>query len=209
MRAPRVDRGVGNTQRGVFMHKAIFFGALASLLIASPSFAADGLDYNYIEGGYVNTSFDRDSTFGIDVDGDGVALQGAFAITPKLHAYGEYTNQDFDFDLHVQTFETGLGLNWSVAPNVDLIGRAGFARSEVRHFGHDNGFALQAGVRAGLGARFELEGLVHYVDLDDSGDDTTFRGLGRYSFTDNFSVSAGAELDSDVTTWIVSARYSF
>lgn len=190
------------------MHKVLVLGTVAALGMAGQAVAQEGLSYSYIEADYLNTNLDRDSTFGVKVDGDGFGLQGGLAFTPFLHGYVEYTDQDFDFDIGIKTWEVGLGGNWSVAPNVDLFGRAAYSSADA-DVADDSGYALQAGVRALVGSAFELEGLIHYTDLNDFGNNTTFRATGRYWFNDSIAVTAGAELDSDETIYIVGARYSF
>ncbi|HVX90287.1 MAG TPA: hypothetical protein VHC20_01480 [Candidatus Paceibacterota bacterium] len=50
---------------------------------------------------------------------------------------------------------------------------------------------------------------MHYIDLGDLGDNTSLRATARYAFTGNCSASAGAELDSDTTIWLIGSRYNF
>jgi hypothetical protein len=186
--------------------------AVAALVMAGQAYAQapaqNGISYNYLEADYLSTDFDRDTFGGVKVDGDGFGIQGAIAFGDLLHGYVEYTDQDFDFGLSLKTYEVGLGAAWTVAPNVSLFGRLAYAKNDADVI-DDDGYALQAGVRALVGTGFELEGAIHYTDLSDFGDNTTFRALGRYWFTPNVALSAGVELDSDVKTWIVGARYSF
>lgn len=189
------------------MKKAVLLGTLVTLGGMAPAFAGNGFSYTYLEANYVNTEIDED-VFGADVDGDGFGLQAAVEFTPIVHAYAEYTNQDFDFDVSLDTLELGLGINWALSDKVDLIGRVGYANADADVVDED-GFALQAGFRGRIGERFELEGLAHYVDLGDIDDNVSFRVTGRYSFTESFAVSAGAEIDSDATIWLIGARYSF
>lgn len=184
------------------MHRSLWIGALALVGLSGQALAQEAISYSYLEADYLSTDYDD-----LDVDGDGFGVQGAIAFTPMLHGYVEYTNQDFDFDIGYETVEIGVGANWSVAPSVSVVGRLGYANAELESF-DDDGFALQGGVRAFVGTGFELEGLIHYVDFGD-GDNTSFRALGRYWFTPNFSAGVGAEIDSDVKTWLVGARYSF
>lgn len=186
--------------------------AVATLLMAGQAYAQapaqDGISYSYLEADYLSTDFDRDTFGGVKVDGDGFGIQGAVAFGNLLHGYVEYTDQDFDFDLSLKTWEVGLGAQWSVAPNVSLFGRLAYASADA-DIVDDDGYALQGGVRALVGTGFELEGAIHYTDLDDFGDNTTFRGMGRYWFTSNLALNVGVELDSDVKTWLVGVRYSF
>jgi hypothetical protein len=190
------------------MRKFLWIGTIAAVGLTGQALAQDAISYSYLEADYLSTDFDRDATFGVKVDGDGFGLQGAVAFGPMLHGYVEYTNQDFDFDLSIETVEVGIGGSWSVAENASIFGRAAYASGDVDFF-DDDGYALQAGVRALVSPALELEGLIHYTDIGDFGDNTTFRASGRYWFNPSIALTAGVELDSDVKIWMVGARYSF
>lgn len=191
------------------MRKTFLTGCVAALGLglAQSALAQNGAGYTYLEADFVATELDG-NVFGGDIDGDGLGLQGAFAITPRLHAYGEYSRQEFDFGIDLDTFELGIGVNHPIASNVDLIGRVGFASMDAEVV-DDTGFALQAGVRGLVAGNVQLEGLVHHVDLDDFGDSTSIRLNGRYFFTPNLAVGAGVELEDDSTIWMAGVRYSF
>lgn len=62
-------------------------GLLAALPFAAS--AADGLSYNYVEGGYVNT----DAKGG---DADGWGVKGSVAVHPNFHVFGDYSKQETD-----------------------------------------------------------------------------------------------------------------
>lgn len=196
-------------QTEYFVKNAFLLGTLATFGLTAPALAenSNALSYTYVEAGYVSTELD-DDVFGTDIDGDGFSLQGAVAFTPHIHAYAEYINQDFDFDVSIDTWEIGVGANWPLAKNLDVIGRLGFANADADVVDED-GFALQAGLRGRLGERFELEGLAHYVDLGDLDDNTSFRLTGRAFVTNAFAITAGAEFDSDAAIWTIGGRYTF
>src|SRR3954452_16030138 len=62
-----------------------------SLLAALPfaASAADGISYNYVEGGYAATNADVS-------DADGFAIRGSGAIAPNFHVFGDYSKQKTD-----------------------------------------------------------------------------------------------------------------
>src|SRR5918995_2684078 len=188
------------------MRKGIVLGSIAVLGLASQAYAADGFSYSFIEAGYISTDLD-DETLGFDVDGDGFALRGSVGFTDLLHGYVDYTNQDYDFGVSIDTWEVGIGASHSLNPNADLVGRLGYAKFDAGVL-DENGFALQAGVRGRVTDRFEVEGLVHYVDYGDEIDGTSFIANGRYFFTDEFAAGIGAELGNDATIWNVSLRHN-
>ena len=191
------------------MHKAFAFGALAALAFTGTAFAENGnggaMSYDYLEGQYISADYD-------DLPGsnpDGFGLAGSIGFSPMLHGYVDYDRLS-THGITIQGVELGLGLNYSVSSNVDLIGRVGFARAKVENFGSDNGFGVQAGVRARVVDNVELESLVHYTDFGGSGgDNTSVKLAGRYFFSPQFSAGIGVELDNDVKLWDAGFRWTF
>jgi hypothetical protein len=205
-------RDVGKAGAGFINHverrmrKSIVLGSLAALGLTGQAIAADGFSYSYLEAAYVSTDLDGD-VVGTNVDGDGFALKGSIAFSDMIHGYVDYSRQDFDF-VDIDSWEVGVGFNHALSSNLDLIGRAGYAKFDAEVV-DDDGFALQAGVRGRPADGFEIEGLIHYVDLSDSGDGTSAIVNGRYFFTDTFAAGAGVEFGNDATTWNVGLRYTF
>jgi hypothetical protein len=190
------------------MRKSIVLGSIAALGLTTSVFPADnGFSYSYLEAGFVKTDLD-DDVLGVDVDGDGFGIKGSIAFTDMLHGYVDYANQDYDFDVSIDSWELGIGLNHSLNANVDLIGRLGYTKFDADVV-DDDGFALQAGVRARPMDRVEVEGLLHYVDLDDAGDGTSAIINGRYFFHPQFAVGAGVEFGDDATIWNIGVRWNF
>src|SRR5690606_34696737 len=65
---------------------------LALALVATLPFAAnaaEGVSYNYVQGGYTATNTDG-------ADADGLGLDGSVAIAPNFHLFGGYSNQEID-----------------------------------------------------------------------------------------------------------------
>jgi hypothetical protein len=194
---------------GDFMYKVFAIAGLASLTLAGPAFADEPtpesvISYNYLEADYVNADFDGLS----GSNPDGLGLKGAIGFTPMLHGYLDYDRVTAS-GTTIQALELGVGLNYSLTSNVDLIGRLGYARGKVEGFGSDDGLGLQAGIRARPVANFEVDALVHYIDLDDAGDNTSLKLAGRYFFAPQFSFGAGVEIDDDLKLWNVGVRWTF
>lgn len=186
------------------MHKSIVLGSIAALSFAGQALAADeSFSYSYLEANYVSANVDN-----VSRNPDGFGVNGSIAFTPMIHGYLEYTNLNFD-GITLEGWEVGAGLNHTLNPMIDLIGRVAYVKADVEGPGDDDGFALQAGVRGRPAANFELEGLVHYVDLSDAGSNTSLRVDGRYFFLPQFAVGAGVEYDNDQTVWNVGVRWNF
>ena len=190
------------------MDKRVILGSIAALGLAGPALAQDGFSYSYVELGYVNTEIDDP-----DIDGDGFGLRGSLEVAPNLHVFTEYSDLEFDGNVDGSTFELGGGLNWALAPNVDLIGTLSYVRAELDPPGpgdlDDDGFALGLGLRGRVTDQIELTGRIEYVDLDDGGDDTGFGAGVRYYFTRQLAVGLDVDLDDDATAWMIGARYDF
>lgn len=189
------------------MRNRIILGSLAALGLAGPALAQGGFSYNFVELGYVNTEIDNP-----DIDGDGFGLRGSLAVSKNFHVFTEYADQDFDGNVDGKTFELGGGLNWALSPNLDLIATISYVRSEVdTPLGDfdDDGYGLGLGLRGRATGQLELTGGIRYVDLDDSGDNTSLRVGGRYFFTPQFAVGLDLDYDDDATSWVLGARYTF
>ena len=185
------------------MRKFLMLGAVAALSVAGQAMAQDAISYSYLEANYVTADID-----GVSGNPDGFGINGSIGFTPMLHGFVDYTNLDYN-GITVQGWEVGLGLNHSLTSMLDLVGRAAYLKADIEGPGSDDGLALQGGVRAHFTNNFEVDGLVHYTDLDDGGDNTSLRVNGRYFFMPQFAVGAGVEYDSDATLWNVGFRYTF
>jgi hypothetical protein len=159
--------------------------------------------YTYAELGYVNVDVDQ-----ADIDGDGFALRGSYALPNSLFLYGEFLDADLDFDTDFTNIEVGLGGHLTIERGIDLVGRVGIDNLEIGRDDED-GLALAVGLRGKASGNLEFEGLVRYVDLGSDNDDTSLRGEGRYFFSPNGSVGVQLELGDELTTFGVFGRWTF
>lgn len=188
---------------------------IVSSLIATaalvPAFAhADGFSYSYLEGAYVNTDIDN-----FDKDIDGFSLRGSFEITPNIFVFGNYTDQStsiFGTDAGLEQFQLGAGYAWPLGKNLDLYGKVGYAHAQLEVPGpnlDDDGYTLGVGMRGRPMEALELEGSVNYLDLNDSGDDTSLGVAARYFFTPQFAAGIEGNFGDDANTYGVNVRWSF
>ena len=186
--------------------------AVAALgaMLPLASQAADDLSYSYLDPAYITTDID-----GFDDNVDGFALRGALEVTDQFFGWAGYTTQStevFGEDLDYTTLSIGGGYAWPLSPTADIYGRLGYITEEVEYAGFnadDDGFLLGAGLRGRVAQEFELEGGVNYIDLSDSGDDTSLYAAGRWYFTPSFAAGLEAELGDDVTTYGIGVRWNF
>jgi hypothetical protein len=182
--------------------------ATAALL---PFYAhAERPSYSEVDLSYVTTDVDN---FNEDVDG--FRLRGSLEITDQAFLFASYTDQStsiFGEDLNYNTYNLGAGYAWPIAESVDVYGKVGYTKVEAEYAGFsadDDGYTLAGGLRGRMTPQLELEGSLNYVDLSDSGNDTSI-GLGAsWFFTEQFAVGAEGEFGGDANTYGFGVRWSF
>jgi len=183
---------------------------LALTLLAALPFAAsaaEGVSYNYIEGGYVAT----DSDFG---DSDGWGINGSAAIAPNFHLFGGYsaqTNDDFIGDIDVDQWRAGIGYNHEISPRVDLLTRIAYEKYEIDDLQtfETDGYSVEAGVRGALTSNFEGYALAGYEDGDDYEGDFYGRVGAQVKFNQTWGLSGDVKFADGDTQWFVGPRVTF
>jgi len=188
---------------------------LALTLLAALPFAAsaaEGLSYNYVEGGYVATNTDGD-------DADGWGINGSGAITDNFHVFGGYTFQKTDdvtfggvrFDgLDVDQWRVGLGYNHPVAANTDLLARVAYENYDVDGFNDSlDGYSAEVGVRSALAPNFEGYAMAGYEDRENFDGDFYGRLGAQVKFNQNWGVSGDVKVADGDTQWFVGPRLTF
>jgi hypothetical protein len=189
------------------MRKAMTIAALAAASLSGPALA-DDFSYSYVELGYVSSEIDD-----LDVDGNGFGVRAALEFTDRIHGILSYSDEDYDFDIGASELEAGVGVNWSLSENLDVIGTLSYLRAEidVPGFGSidDSGIALGAGLRGRVSEAFELTGGLKYADLSDFGSETTAQVGARFYFTKMFALGADIGFNDDGTSWMLGGRFDF
>jgi hypothetical protein len=198
------------------MRKSLL-GLVASALAIGPLVAAQAQDigYTYVDLGYVTTDID-----GVSKDLDGFVLRGSLEIAENWFLYARYLDQSVSVagaDLDAQQYAVGGGFAWSFADNMDLYGRIGYTEVELELSGggfggasaDDDGYELGVGIRARPIAALELEGALNYVDLSDSGDDTSLGVAARWFITDVFALGIEGDFADDAETYGIGLRLQF
>ncbi len=175
---------------------------------------AEGPSYSYADLAYVTTDLD-----GVDEELDGFRLSGSVEVTDQVFLFGSYADQSaevFGVDVDATQFWLGGGYAWSFSDSADIYGKLGYTSVEVEAeslgqsvSADDDGLGLSVGLRGRVAQQFELEGALNYVDLSDSGDDTSLGVAGRWFFTEQFSAFAEGEFGDDVTSYGVGMRWTF
>jgi len=181
----------------------------AVLLAAMPVAAqAEDMSYSFIDLGYSEVDIDSGGP-----TGDGFGVRGSVGFAENFFVFADYSSYDFSGGVDVDFYSVGLGGHMEIADNVDLVGRAGYAKADASAGGgfglDDDGYVVAAGVRARPADSFELEGNVIYTDFGSGADDTAVAVAARYFFTKNFAVGAEFQLADDANTLFAGVRFSF
>lgn len=186
------------------MRRVIVLAALASMPLAALS---EEPRYTYVEGGYQALDLDN-----VDADGDGFGIGGSLALTERVFVTAAYSNMDLDFGIDVSSYDLSVGGNIPLSDGLHLVGEVGYTWTEfdTSIFDvNDDGYFVSGGFRWMATPALELDAGLNYVDLDDSGDDTSLSVGALYSVTDSLALGAGIEWGDDATGYSLGLRYYF
>ena len=189
------------------MIRAALIGSLALALAPAAAFA--DMSYSNFELKYLNLSL-NDSF--VNVNGDGYALSGQYALGDKMFLLGEWQEQNYDFGVDGRQYEIGAGFHHAISSTLDFVGSLSYLDSKVSAGGFsasDDAFGLGAGIRTRLGKDFELDASLKYVDFDNSGSDTGVSANGRWYFKKTMALSFGVDSTDNVDVWHVGFRAEF
>ncbi len=159
------------------------------------------LSYSYAELRFVDVDFRG---------GDGLRLNGSYALDNNWLIVGGVTTLDFDNNVDLTVLELGAGYVWKYSDDFDLTSTLRIVRTDVDDAGvstDDTGFALSAGIRGLLSPEFQIRGTVNHVNLDNS--DTYLELAGDYYFSERFSAGATLEFAGDTDAFTIGARWYF
>ena len=183
--------------------------AVLLLLSAAASLArADGLDYNFIDIGWVST--DIDTGFTGDVDGDGLVIEGSLAVADRVHIFGGLGFQDFDFGVDLNTQRFGVGYNTPFTDTIDFVASGEIVRVDVEtRFGDDDdtGYGIHIGMRGLATEQLEFSGFLDFVDVNESDFGVSFAGI--YYPAPQWGIGASLSFADDTTSYGIGARFYF
>ncbi|MFT3763724.1 MAG: diffusible signal factor-reguated Ax21 family protein [Pseudoxanthomonas sp.] len=184
------------------MKNSVLALALFAAALPFAASAADGVNYNYVEGGYLSSNIDGP-------DADGWALKGSVAIAPNFHLFGEYSKQDIDHSrLDYNQWRAGVGYNLQISPNADLVARAAYEKFDADWY-DTHGYSAEVGVQGSLVPNLTGYALAGYEDGHDYDGDFYGRLGAQYKFTRNWSASADVKFADGDTQWFVGPRLSW
>jgi hypothetical protein len=178
------------------------------LMFLSAGATAQDLNYTFAEVGYGRVDIDNPN-----VDGDGFGIGGSFAIADEFFLFGDYSMANLDFNVDFTAFDLGVGFHTPLADAVDVVATLSYEYQEadVSGFGSvdDNGYGLGVGLRALVSPQVELHGGLQYVDLNDSGSDTSFGAGFRFNINEMFAVGLEGNWGDDIKTYTLTGRLYF
>lgn len=185
------------------MKRSLFALALLAALPFAAS-AADGISYNYVEGGYAKTNTDI-------LDADGWAANGSVAIHENFHLFGGFQNQEFDdtnFDFN--QWRVGVGYNHPIASKVDLLTRVAYEKVDA-DFGLDaDGYSMEVGVRGAANEMFEGYAMAGFEDYERVDGDFYGKLGAQAKFNQNWGVAAEVKLiQGGDQQWFIGPRVTW
>jgi hypothetical protein len=177
-------------------------------LLSLPALAqTQPFSYTYVDVALVNSEIDLGI---VDIDGDGLAVAGAFELDERFFAIASYADQEYDFNLDGSVFSVGVGYHTDLGNKFDFVADLSYVDADViTSFGSrgENGFDIGAGIRTRPADSFELEARIGYIDV--AGSDTTLGVRGRYYFSDSFAVIGGITDNDGGIGWSIGVRAEF
>jgi Ax21 family sulfation-dependent quorum factor len=166
----------------------LLLAALAALPFAAS--AADGVSYNYVQGGYVATNPNHSG-----LDADGVGGDFSVAFHENFHLFGGLQNQEFDnsnFDFNQYRF--GVGYNRAIAPSIDLVTRVAYEKLDGDANIDLDGYSTEVGIRGAANDMFEGYALAGWEDYE-SVDGDFYGKLGaQVKFNANWGLAGEVKL---------------
>lgn len=184
--------------------------SIALLLLAGPTLAAD-ISYNFAQVGYQWTTLE-DVLPGLDIDGDGFGVGGAFEVGDSWFMQAAYQHASFDFGVDFDQLSAGVGFHTAMTPNADFFASLSYLKVDASGAGgsaSENGYGATIGVRAMVTEKLELDGTIGYVDLGDGADGTALGAAAIYNFTEILSFGLDVGFEEDAFSYGVGARFYF
>lgn len=179
-------------------------GSVAIAGLMAPALAgAQGLNYNYVQGGFGLYPSATDA----DQDFIGLDANARLALTEDVFLMGgfQYLTDDFDYT----TFNVGAGYRFALDPSTDIWGGAGIEYQEFSNgaSSDDVSLGLRGGLRHRLNPDLELSGSVRVVtgDFDYVG----FRGTAQYFLRPDLSLVGAFDVFDGDPGLIAGARFAF
>lgn len=184
--------------------------SIVALVLVSGVALAEGPKWTYVEAGYLGVNPDD-----LEGSGDNFFVGGAFG-GKMWHVIGQYTDGDIADGIEQQDWRLGVGWHGLLGDRADLLAEAYYVDKSVTvtpapFAGNDlddNGYRLTGGVRWRPIGLVEVDGFIHYTDLSDAGDDTSYE-LRALLYVWRLGIGAGYEKFDDGDQYNAFVRFNF
>lgn len=177
--------------------------ALPGLALSATASAADGVSYNFVEGGYAATR----TEFG---DADGFGVNGSVAVHPNFHLFAGYSNQEIeDTNIDFDQSRMGVGYNYQIAPAVDLLARVAYEKFDAGSGLNFDGYSAEVGARAVLAPSFEGYAMAGHEDFEQADSEFYGRVGAQVKFNQNWGVSGDVKFIDGDTQFLVGPRFTW
>ena len=185
------------------MKQSLLALGLAATLPFAVANAAEGVSYNYVEGGYVATNS--------DLDADGFGVNASVAVHPNFHLFGAYANQEIHHtNIAFYQWRLGVGYNHEISRNAELVTRLAYEKFDAGRGLDYDGYSVEVGLRGALAPNFEGHAMVGYEDYGSQFDDDFYGRLGAVvKFNQNWGLSGDVKFVSGDTQWFVGPRFTW
>jgi Ax21 family sulfation-dependent quorum factor len=185
------------------MKRSLFALTLLAALPFAAS-AAEGVSYNYVQGGYVATNGDSNA------DANGFGIDGSVAVHPNFHLFGGYNQQEIDnTNVNIDQWKLGIGYNYEIAPKADLVTRIAYAKYDAGSALNVNGYSAEVGVRGALGAKVEGYAMAGYEDFKKLDSNYYGRVGAQVKFNQNWGLSGDVKFADGDIQWFVGPRLTW
>lgn len=202
------------------MRKHLFLSAAAALVVGGNALAAEGVSYNFAQGGLAVASL---SNNGDSESGLGLGISGEAEVWKFLYGFVDISTVKYDdADLTFSPASLGVGAHMPLGA-VDAFAGLSLERVKVKvnpdgpgsFSNSDSGVGLTAGVRGVLAENIQWSGSLKYRDLDDLDSALGISISGHYYFRPN--MAAGVTLTRtdyrsggpNETSALLNFRYDF
>jgi hypothetical protein len=190
---------------------AMLAGALFAAT-AQQATAAKGPEYNYAEIGYVNIDADH-------FESDGARVNLSFGATDHVFLKFGYDRQFIDeqstppLEYDADRFQVGGGMHFGITDTIDVLGAVSYLDVEYsngRPAEADEGYLVEAGVRAMLSKKMELNATLSALHFD--GEDDVGLGVGGvFDITKKLALSGSYNRfdDAESNEFFIGVRVEF
>jgi Ax21 family sulfation-dependent quorum factor len=179
---------------------------LALTLLAALPFAAsaaEGVSYNYLEGGYSATNTDAG-------DADGFGVNGSVAIHPNFHVFGNYSNQEIeDTSIDFDQWRVGVGYNHTLSPAMDLVTRVAYEKFDAGSGLDFDGYSAEVGLRGALAQNFEGYAMLGMEDFEDSDNEWYGRLGAQVKLNQNWGIAGDVKFVDGDNQYFVGPRFTW